>query len=147
MLVKNLLQKKGNVIYSVSPDNSVYQAIEKMAELDIGALVVMSNNVLKGIISERDYRNKVILKGRSSKTTAVKQIMSDKVVCVTPEDSVNLCMQLMTNKRIRHLPVLEDEKLVGVISIGDVVKSVIENQKNEIDSLRDYITSGSGYPG
>lgn len=111
MLVKNLLQKKGNVIYSVSPDNSVYQAIEKMAELDIGALVVMSNNVLKGIISERDYRNKVILKGRSSKTTAVKQIMSDKVVCVTPEDSVNLCMQLMTNKRIRHLPVLEDENL------------------------------------
>ena len=118
-----------------------------MAELDIGALVVMSNDVLKGIISERDYRNKVILKGRASRTTAVKQIMSDKVVCVTPDDSVNLCMQLMTDKRIRHLPVLEDEKVVGVISIGDVVKSVIENQKNEIDSLRDYITSGSGFPG
>ena len=147
MLVKNLLQKKGKEIYSVNPDNSVYQAIEKMAELDIGALVVMSNDVLKGIISERDYRNKVILKGRASRTTAVKQIMSDKGICVTPDDSVNLCMQLMTNKRIRHLPVLEDEKLVGVISIGDVVKSVIENQKNEIDSLRDYITSGSGYPG
>lgn len=147
MLVKNLLPKKGKEIYSVNPDNSVYQAIEKMAELDIGALVVMSNDVLKGIISERDYRNKVILKGRASRTTAVKQIMSDKVICVTPDDSVNLCMQLMTNKRIRHLPVLEDEKLVGVISIGDVVKSVIENQKNEIDSLRDYITSGSGYPG
>ena len=147
MFVKNLLQKKGKEIYSVNPDNSVYQAIEKMAELDIGALVVMSNDVLKGIISERDYRNKVILKGRSSSTKAVKQILSDKVVCVTPDASVNLCMQLMTNKRIRHLPVLEDDKLIGVISIGDVVKSVIENQKNEIDSLRDYITSGSGYPG
>lgn len=147
MLVKNLLQKKGTTIYSVNPDNSVFQAIEKMAELDIGALVVMRNEVLQGIISERDYRNKVILKGRASRTTAVKQIMSDKVVCVTSDDSVNLCMQLMTDKRIRHLPVLDDGKLVGVISIGDVVKSVIENQKNEIDSLRDYIASGSGYPG
>lgn len=147
MLVKNLLQKKGKEIYSVNPDNTVFQAIEKMAEMDIGALVVMSNGVLQGIISERDYRNKVILKGRSSRTTAVKQIMSDKVVCVTPDDSVNLCMQLMTDKRIRHLPVLDNDELVGVISIGDVVKSVIENQKNEIDSLRDYISSGSGYPG
>jgi CBS domain-containing protein len=118
-----------------------------MADLDIGALVVMKNEVLQGIISERDYRNKVILKGRASRTTAVKQIMSDKVVCVTPDDSVNLCMQLMTDKRIRHLPVLDNEKLVGVISIGDVVKSVIENQKVEIDSLRDYIAGGSGYPG
>ena len=147
MLVKNLLQKKGKEIYSVNPDNTVFQAIEKMAELDIGALVVMRNEVLQGIISERDYRNKVILKGRGSRTTAVKQIMSDKVVCVTPDDSVNLCMQLMTDKRIRHLPVLDNDELVGVISIGDVVKSVIENQKNEIDSLRDYISGGSGYPG
>lgn len=147
MLVKNLLHKKGTEIYSVTPNETVYAAIEKMADLDIGALVVMSGDKLEGIISERDYRNKVILMGRASKTTSVRDIMSDKVICVTPDDSVNLCMQLMTDKRIRHLPVLEDEKLVGVISIGDVVKSVIENQKSEIDSLRDYITSGSGYPG
>lgn len=147
MLVKNLLQKKGTEIYSVTPDETVYTAIEKMAELDIGALVVLTDGKLAGIISERDYRSKVILKGRASKTTSVKDIMSDKIVCVTSDDSVNLCMQLMTDKRIRHLPVLDEGTLVGVISIGDVVKSVIENQKNEIDSLRDYITSGSGYPG
>lgn len=147
MLVKNLLQKKGTKIHSVALGESVYDAIEKMADLDIGALVVMKDSSLAGIISERDYRNKVILKGRTSKTTTVGEIMSDKVVCVTPDDSVNLCMQLMTDKRIRHLPVLDDEKLVGVISIGDVVKSVIQHQKSEIDSLRDYIAGGSGYPG
>ncbi|XWN37384.1 MAG: CBS domain-containing protein [Balneola sp.] len=147
MLVKNLLQKKGTEIYSITPEQTVYEAIEKMADLGIGALVVLTNGKLAGIISERDYRSKVILKGRASKTTPVRDIMSDKIICVTSDDSVNLCMQLMTDKRIRHLPVLDDDKLVGVISIGDVVKSVIENQKNEIDSLRDYITSGSGYPG
>lgn len=147
MLVKNLLQKKGTEIYSVSPDETVYDAIQMMADKDIGALVVMNGAKLEGIISERDYRNKVILMGRTSKSTTVNNIMSDKVVCVTPDDSVNLCMQLMTDKRIRHLPVLDNDKLVGVISIGDVVKSVIENQKGEIDSLRDYIAGGSGYPG
>ncbi len=147
MNVSSLLSKKGTEIYSADPNSTVYDAIEKMASLDVGALVVLDGDKLAGIISERDYRNKVILKGRSSKTTDVKEIMSDKVVCVAPDDSVNLCMQLMTDKRIRHLPVLEDEKVVGVISIGDVVKSVIENQKSEIDSLRDYIAGGSGYPG
>lgn len=147
MLVKNLLQKKGTEIYSITPEQTVYEAIEKMADLGIGALVVLTNGKLAGIISERDYRSKVILKGRASKTTPVRDIMSDKIICVTSDDSVNLCMQLMTDKRIRHLPVLDNDELVGVISIGDVVKSVIENQKNEIDSLRDYITSGSGYPG
>lgn len=147
MQVKNLLQKKGTEIFSVSPNDTVYQAIEKMANLDIGALVVLTDGKLSGIISERDYRSKVILQGRTSKTSKVSEIMSNEVVCVTSNDSVNLCMQLMTDKRIRHLPVLDEDELVGVISIGDVVKSVIENQKVEIDSLRNYIASGSGFAG
>jgi len=140
------LEKKGTEIYSVGPDESVLEAISKMAELNIGALVVMDNETLVGIISERDYRNKIILKGRTSKDTPVSQIMVDKVICVEPNDNINLCMQLMTNKKIRHLPVLDNDSLVGVISIGDVVKAVIESQKNEIDSLRNYIATGGGYP-
>jgi CBS domain-containing protein len=146
MKVKDILDKKGTEIYSVSPDESVLEAISIMAELNIGALVVMKNDSLVGIISERDYRNKIILKGRTSKDTTVSQIMVGEVVCVKPSDNTNLCMQLMTNKKIRHLPVLDNHKLMGVISIGDVVKAVIESQKNEIDSLRNYITTGGGYP-
>ncbi|MEX0845416.1 MAG: CBS domain-containing protein [Balneolaceae bacterium] len=145
MQVQNILHQKGREIYSVSPDETVYNTIAKMAELNIGALLVMENDALVGIISERDYRNKVILKGRTSKNTKVKKIMTDQVICVNPSDSINLCMQLMTEKKIRHLPVIDNEKVVGVISIGDVVKTVIANQKVEIDSLRDYI--GGGYPG
>lgn len=146
MKVRDILDKKGTEIYSVSPNESVLEAISKMAELNIGALVVMENESLVGIISERDYRNKIILKGRTSKDTQVSQIMVDQVVCVAPSDNINLCMQLMTSKKIRHLPVLDNDSLVGVISIGDVVKAVIESQKNEIDSLRDYIATGGGYP-
>lgn len=146
MKVKDILDKKGTDIYSADPNESVLDAISKMAELNIGALVVTDEQTLVGIISERDYRNKVILKGRTSKDTLVSQIMVDKVICVKPSDNINLCMQLMTNKKIRHLPVLDDDSLVGVISIGDVVKAVIESQKNEIDSLRNYIATGGGYP-
>lgn len=146
MKVKDILDKKGTDIYSVGPDESVLEAISKMAELNIGALVVTENESLVGIISERDYRNKIILKGRTSADTSVSQIMVDEVVFVKPTDNINLCMQLMTNKKIRHLPVLENDSLVGVISIGDVVKAVIESQKNEIDSLRNYIATGGGYP-
>ena len=146
MKVKDILDKKGTDIYSASPDESVLDAIGKMAELNIGALLVMDGDDLVGIISERDYRNKIILKGRTSKDTPVSQIMVDKVICVEPSDNVNLCMQLMTSKKIRHLPVVDETRVVGVISIGDVVKSVIETQKNEINSLRNYITTGGGYP-
>jgi CBS domain-containing protein len=146
MKVKDILEKKGTDIYSTSPNDSVLEAIGKMAELNIGALLVMDGDELVGIISERDYRNKIILKGRTSKDTTVSQIMVDKVICVEPSDNVNLCMQLMTNKKIRHLPVIDHNKVVGVVSIGDVVKSVIETQKNEINSLRNYITTGGGYP-
>lgn len=146
MKVKDILDKKGSDIFSVGPDETVLEAISKMAELNIGALLVTKDKSLVGIISERDYRNKIILKGRTSKDTSVSQIMVDEVVCVKPSDNINLCMQLMTTKKIRHLPVLDEESLVGVISIGDVVKAVIESQKIEIDSLRNYIATGGGYP-
>jgi len=146
MQVRDLLKWKGDAVYAVKPTDSVYNAIEKMAELNIGAMVVLNGEKLAGIISERDYRNKVILKGRTSKETEVLEIMTDQVFCVKPEDSVNLCMKLMTEQKIRHLPVInKEEKVVGVISIGDVVKTVIEKQKIEIDSLRNFISGG--YPG
>ncbi|MDR9416224.1 MAG: CBS domain-containing protein [Gracilimonas sp.] len=147
MQVKEILNQKGRDIYSVKPDDSVYSAISKMAEYQVGALLVMEDHKIAGIISERDYRNKVILKGRTSKTTPVRDIMTDKVIRVNTDDTINLCMQLMTDKKIRHLPVMDNDQVVGVISIGDVVKTVIAKQKSEIDSLRDYIGSGGGYPG
>jgi CBS domain-containing protein len=147
MQVKEILNQKGRDLYSVKPDDSVYSAISKMAEYQVGALLVMEDHKIAGIISERDYRNKVILKGRTSKTTPVRDIMTDKVIRVNTDDTINLCMQLMTDKKIRHLPVMDNDQVVGVISIGDVVKTVIAKQKSEIDSLRDYIGSGGGYPG
>lgn len=145
MLVQDILNQKGREIYSVEPDNTVYNAIAKMADLNIGALLVMQDDQLEGIISERDYRNKVILKGRKSKTTYVREIMVSHLFCVKPNDTVNHCMVMMTDKKIRHLPVLGNDKVIGVISIGDVVKSIIYKQEKEIDSLRDYISGG--YPG
>lgn len=145
MTVKDILNRKGSTVYSVHPNETVYDAIKKMADLNIGALLVLDDGDVKGIISERDYRNKVILKGRTSASTPVKDIMVKQVFCVNSSDSINLCMQLMTEKKIRHLPVLDNGDLAGIISIGDVVKSVIEDQKIEINSLRNYI-AGS-YPG
>lgn len=144
MQVKEILNQKGRDIFSVKPDSTVFDAIAKMAEYNVGALLVMEDSKLKGIISERDYRNRVILEGRTSKTTEVQEIMTKDVIRVRPTDTVNLCMQLMTEKKIRHLPVVDNEQVVGVISIGDVVKTVIAHQKSEIDSLRNYI--GGGYP-
>ena len=145
MTVKDILNRKGNQVYSVHPRETVYDAIKKMADLNIGALMVLDNEKIAGIISERDYRNKVILKGRSSSTTPVNEIMVKQVFCVSSNDNINLCMQLMTEKKIRHLPVLDNGKLGGIISIGDVVKTVIDTQKVEIDGLRNYITGR--YPG
>lgn len=145
MTVKDILNRKGNQVYSVHPRETVYDAIKKMADLNIGALMVLDNEKIVGIISERDYRNKVILKGRSSSTTPVNEIMVKQVFCVSSNDNINLCMQLMTEKKIRHLPVLDNGKLGGIISIGDVVKTVIDTQKVEIDGLRNYITGS--YPG
>lgn len=142
MRVKDLLRRKSNTIYSIEPDKTVYEAIEKMADLNVGALLVMEDNHLAGIISERDYRNKVILKGRTSKTTLVHEIMTSKLITVKATDEIGTCMQLMTDQRIRHLPVMENDSVIGVISIGDVVKAIIEDQKVEIDSLKDYISTG-----
>lgn len=146
MKVIDLLSNKGTEIYSIRSDDTVFDAIKKMSDLGIGALLVIDNEKLSGIISERDYRDKVILKGRQSKNTPVKDIMTSSVFCVNSNDSVKLCMQLMTKHKIRHLPVLDGDQLSGVISIGDVVKSVIDQQKGEINSLRNYIAGGR-YPG
>jgi CBS domain-containing protein len=145
MTVKDILNRKGNQVYSVNPHETVYDAIKKMSDLGIGALIVMEGDSISGMISERDYATKVILKGRSSSTTPVKEIMSRQVFCVNSHDNVHTCMQIMTNKKIRHLPVLDSGKLSGLISIGDVVKAVIDEQKVEIDSLKEYITGS--YPG
>lgn len=145
MKVKDIINQKGSDIYSVASDETVFNAIKRMSELKIGALLVMDNGNLSGIISERDYRDKVILVGKQSKTTSVREIMTSMVYKVDPSDNMNTCMRIMTNQKIRHLPVMENEKVIGVISIGDVVKSVIDEQKFEIDSLKDFIAGG--YPG
>lgn len=147
MFVRDILKVKGNAVYSVQPNQTVYEAIAKMDKLDIGALLVMEGDNLKGVLSERDYRSKIILKGRSSKSTVVSEIMSKQVYCVEPTDSVQNCMSIMTEKKIRHLPVLQDDKVTGVVSIGDLVKSIISKQKVEINNLRGYIQEGGAYPG
>ncbi len=137
--VREVLRIKGEETWSIAPDAPVYDALKLMAEKNVGVLLVLEGGKLAGILSERDYARKVILKGKSSKDTPVREIMSEKVVCVTPEQSVAECMALMTNKRFRHLPVIEDGKLVGVISIGDVVKVIISEQKFVIEQLEHYI--------
>lgn len=146
MKVRDLLNQKGSEVYSINSNSTVYEAIKLMSELRIGALLVIDNDRLNGIISERDYRDKVILKGRSSKTTPVRDIMTDKVYTIHSDDDIKLCMRIMTDRKIRHLPVMDEDRLSGVISIGDVVKTVIDRQKVEIDSLRNYIAGGR-YPG
>ena len=146
MKVKDLLNQKNSKIYSIDSKSTVYDAIKMMSEKKIGALLVIDNSTLKGIISERDYRDKVILKGRRSKNTPVKDIMTEKLYTVNSNDDIRLCMRIMTDRKIRHLPVLDDGELSGIISIGDVVKTIIDRQKGEIDSLRNYI-AGERYPG
>lgn len=137
--VSDLLDIKGTAIYSVGPDDPVLEAIKVMAEHHVGALLVMKGMELVGIVSERDYARKVILLGRASNTTAVSQIMSAPVHTVSPNRSVEECMRLMTEQRVRHLPVVENGRVIGVISIGDLVKAVIEDQRHIIEQLEDYI--------
>lgn len=137
--VGQMLEEKGHKLLSISPDATVFEALQRMADANVGALVVLDGEKLAGIFSERDYARKVILVGKSSKETRVREIMTDKVLCVSPERTVEQCMALMTEKRIRHLPVLDHKKVVGVISIGDVVKEMISEQQFIISQLESYI--------
>ena len=139
-LVKHLLDSKGRHVISVTPETSVLDAIKLMAEKSIGSLVVMKSDELCGILSERDYARKVIIKGRSSRNTQVAEIMSTAVFTTSSAQTVNECMELMTEKRIRHLPVVEDNKVIGMISIGDLVQAIISDQQEEIEQLEHYIS-------
>jgi CBS domain-containing protein len=138
-LVKHLLEGKPQAIHAIEPERPVLDAIRMMADKYVGALLVMRGEELIGIVSERDYARKVILKGKSSADTPVSQIMSAPVLSVSPGDSAHRCMRLMTEQRIRHLPVVEDAKVVGVLSIGDLVKAVIDEQAEQLEQLQRYI--------
>ncbi len=139
MTVKHLLEQKGQNTWTISPDATVFDALAIMAEKDIGSLVVMDGEKLIGIVTERHYSRNVILKGKRSPTTLVRDIMDRNVVHVRPEQTVELCMALMTEKRVRHLPVLEGNNVIGIVSIGDLLKSIISKQKFVIDELEHYI--------
>jgi CBS domain-containing protein len=137
--VKDILQEKGSEVYSVSPDITVYEALQRMAEKNVGALMVMEGPRAVGLISERDYARKIVLKGKSSRDVAVREIMSSHMVRVGPDEDVEGCMELMTDRRVRHLPVFEGERLVGLISIGDILKTIIKHKEEIIEQLENYI--------
>jgi CBS domain-containing protein len=139
--VRQLLDRKGRAIFSVAPGAAVLEAIRAMAEHQVGALLVMEDETLAGIVSERDYARKVILRGRSSAETPVRDIMTSAVITVQPDTTVDKCMQLMTDRHVRHLPVVDAGRVVGVVSIGDLVKAVIAEQRQQIEQLESYIHS------
>jgi len=138
--IKQLIDEKGNNIYSISPEAFVYEALELMAEKDIGALVVTEGNKLVGIFSERDYARKIVLKGKTSKDSRVSELMVKGIYYIHPDKTVQDCMVLMTEKKIRHVPVMENDNLIGIVSIGDVVKAIIKQQRATIKDLENYIT-------
>lgn len=140
MKVADILRSKGSNVYSVTESITVYEALKVMGEKNIGALLVMEEQRLKGIISERDYARKIILKGKSSNETLVKEIMTEDVITVLPEDDLEKCMEIMSGRKIRHLPVVKDDTVLGVISITDVVTAIIDLQKNTIAHLQNYIS-------
>ena len=138
--IRQLLERKGSEVWSTSPDSSVYEALQLLAEKDVGALLVLQDGELVGVVSERDYARKVILHGKTSMKTPVKEIMTEDVITVGPGSTVEEAMALMTDKHIRHLPVLEGESIVGVVSIGDLVKAIIADQEFTIGQLENYIS-------
>ncbi|MCC7352174.1 MAG: CBS domain-containing protein [Anaerolineae bacterium] len=142
--VQDILQEKGHDVWSVAADATVYEALQVMAEKNVGAVLVLEHGRLVGILSERDYARKVVLQGRSSLNTPVGEIMTQQVFYVRPEQTIEECMALMTDRRIRHLPVLEGNRLAGVISIGDVVKAIVSEQRVTIQQYENYIL-GRGY--
>ncbi len=141
MKIRQLLQEKGNDVLTIRPDDTVFDAVKMMADNNVGALLVMDGDTLRGKISERDYARNVILKGRASSETRVGDVMSTNIVCARPDQSVEECMAVMTDKSVRHLPVLENKKVIGIISIGDLVKSVIQDQKFVIEQLEHYLSA------
>ncbi len=142
-LIKHILKAKGHDAWTITPDEPVYNALQLMAEKNVGALVVVRNEEVIGVISERDYARKIILRGKSSRETLVREIMTSPAICVTSDKTVEQCLSLMTDKHIRHLPVVDDGKLVGVVSVGDLVKSIIGSQKELIRQLENFIQEHS----
>lgn len=136
--IRAILREKGNLTHSISPNSTVFQALEMMFEKNIGAVMVTENEKILGIFSERDYARKVIIKGRSSRTTRIREVMTLNVITVSPNSGIDDCMQLMADKSIRHLPVVESDRLVGLISIGDLVKYIIDDQKFIIEHMEHY---------
>lgn len=139
MTIRQLLHEKGRQVWSISPDATVFEAISRMAHKEIGSLVVMDGEEFVGIITERDYARKVVLWGRASPATQVREIMGSRTITARPEQTIEECMGTMTQERVRHLPVVEGDKLIGIVSIGDLVKSIIDDQRFTIDQLKHYI--------
>ena len=144
--IRHILQIKGTNIWSISPEETVYEALRMMASKDVGALLVMEKDHLEGILSERDYARKIILQGKTSKETKVKEIMTSVVYTVHPDQTIDECMDIMTHRRIRHLPVVENDRLIGVISIGDVVNDIIHRQRQTISNLESQVLGSEPEP-
>lgn len=139
--IRNILESKGHQVYSVTPETSVYDALQVMMEKNISSLLIMENEVLKGIFTERDYARKLVLMGRSSKDTPIGDIMTANLFTITPSETIDQCMEMMSTYKIRHLPVIDNNRVTGMVSIGDVVKFIIEDQKRTIQQLESYIAS------